>query len=241
MTRKRAQQFEHDSVNDWAVFREAVPWLLHDGGVAEVTDTRMGWALSCSVQTLFPPLDTLLAAASVTTVIVDGVRYELLAWDASRGDRMGWLCLPPSPEPPRNIHCDHRELLASFGGIVERFNEPEETWLLNLHDALTEREAVHDGSFIRHYDWAFEDAGLALPIEPTEYYSIAREASGNATLCHRNSGKVLMFAPDHCFEHLKELVGCPELTLYEINGVATFRDWVNAVALQWLAHIRRSG
>src|SRR5258708_6977642 len=117
---------------------------------------------------------------------------------------MGWLCLPPTESTPRNIHDEHRELLASFGGIVERFNEPEDTWLLNLNDALTEREASHDGSFVHSYKWAFDDAGLSLPIEPTDYYSIAREANGNATLCHRTSGRVLLFAPDHCFEHLKE-------------------------------------
>ncbi len=105
---------------------------------------------------------------------------------------------------------------------------------------LTEREASHDASFIQDYKWAFEDADLTLPIEPSEYYSIAREANGNATLCHRVSGQVLMFAPDHCFDNLTELEGCPEYTLYRINGAATFRDWVNAIAVQWLGHTGRS-
>jgi hypothetical protein len=160
----------------------------------------------------------------------------LLAWDSADGHRLGWLCFPPTQTAAQHFQDDHRNLLACFGGIIERFNEPEDTWLLNLNDALTEREASHDGRFIQDYKWAFDEAGLALPIEPTEYYSIAREANGNATLCHRTSGKVLMFAPDHCFEHLKVLEGCPEYTLYTIQGAATFRDWVNAIALQWLAH-----
>jgi hypothetical protein len=189
---------------------------------------------------LFPHLRKLLAKASVTDVSVNSARYELLAWDSRDGHRLGWLCPPPSENAPYNLHDDHKKLLVSFGGIVERFNEPEDTWLLNLNDALTEREASHDAGFIQDYRWAFDDAGLTLPIQATEYYSIAREANGNATLCHRISGQVLMFAPDHCFEHLTELQGCPEYTLYRINGVATFRDWVNAVALQWLAHIGRS-
>src|ERR1700722_8153090 len=103
---------------------------------------------------------------------------------------------------------------------------------------LTEREGTRDGTLLQDFKWAFDDAGLALPIEPIEYYSIAREANGNATLCHRVSGQLLMFAPDHCFEHLTELEGCPEYTLYTINGAGTFCDWVNAVALQWLAHAR---
>jgi hypothetical protein len=109
---------------------------------------------------------------------------------------------------------------------------------LNLNDALTEREASHDASFIKDYRWAFED--LVLPIEPREYYSIAREANGNVTLCHRASGQVLMFAPDHSFDYLTELDGCPPYTLYTINGTGTFRDWVDAVAVQWLDHAERS-
>jgi hypothetical protein len=227
-------------MSDWAAFVEAVPWFLDRDAAVEVGTRRKTRPLSPLAATLFPHLAELLAMASVTDVSVNGGRYELLAWDSSDGDRLGWLCLPPSANAPQNLHEDHRNLLVFFGGIVERFNEPEDTWLLNLNDALTEREASPDASFIEDYKWAFEDAGLTLPIEPSEYYSIAREANGNATLCHRVSGQVLMFAPDHCFEHLAELEGCPQYTLYRINGAATFRDWVNAFAVQWLAHARRS-
>lgn len=227
-------------MSDWAAFTESVPWFLDRDAAVEVCAPRKSHALSPLAATLFPQLGRLLVEALVTDVAVNGVRYELLAWDSPDGDRLGWLCLPPSKNAPRNLHDDHRKLLGSFGGIVERFNEPEDTWLLNINGALTEREASHDGSFIQDYRWAFDDAGLTLPIDPTEYYSIAREANGNATLCHRVSGQVLMFAPDHCFEHLTELEGCPDYTLYTINGAATFRDWVNVVALQWLAQAGKS-
>jgi hypothetical protein len=227
-------------MNDWTAFTEAVPWFLDRDAAVEVGPRRRTRTLSPLAATLFPPLAELLATAAVTRVSVNGILYELLAWDSSDGDRFGWLCLPPSANVPRNLHEDHRKLLASFGGIVERFNEPEDTWLLNLNDALTEREASHDASFIQDYDWAFDDAGLTLPIEPPEYYSIAREANGNTTLCHRVSGQVLMFAPDHCFDHLTALEGCPEYTLYRIKGAATFCDWVNAVGLQWVGRAGRS-
>jgi hypothetical protein len=206
----------------------------------EVDTRREMQTQSPWVAASFPHLAELLALASVTDVSVNATRYELLVWDSSDGDRVGWLCLPPSANSPHNLHEDHRKLLASFGGIVERFNEPDDTWLLNLNDALSEREASHDARFIEDYRWAFEDAGLTLPIEPSQYYSIAREANGNSTLCHRVSGQVLKFAPDHCFDHLTQLEGCPEYTLYRINGVATFRDWVDAVAVQWLGHARKS-
>jgi hypothetical protein len=227
-------------MSDWTAFTEAVPWFLDRDAAVEVATgrkTRTLWPLAA---TLFPTLAKLLALGSVTDVSVNGTQYELVAWDSTHGDRFGWLCLRPSANALQNLHEDHRKLLASFGGIVERFNEPEDTWLLNLNDALTEREASHDASFIEDYKWAFDDAGVTLPIEPFEYYSIAREANGNDTLCHRVSGQVLMFAPDHCFDHLTELEGCPEYTLYRIKGAATFRDWVNAVAAQWLDHAGRS-
>src|SRR5260370_5593073 len=208
-------------MSDWATFTESVPWFLNRDAVVNISAPRKRHALSPSAAALFPHLGKLLAKASVTDISVNGASYELLAWGSRDGDRMGWLCLPPSENAPRNLHNDHRVLLGSFGGIVEQFNEPEDTWLLNLNDALTEREASHDGSFIQDFRWAFNDAGLTLPIVPAEYYSIAREANGNATLCHRVSGQVLMFAPDHCFEHVTELEGCPEYTLSRINGAAT--------------------
>jgi hypothetical protein len=226
-------------MSDWAAFAESIPWFLDPDAVVQVATRRLPRTLSPLAATLFPRLAELLAMASVTDVSVNGARYELVAWGSSDGGRLGWLCLPPSTDAPRNLHEDHRILLASFGGIVERFNEPDDTWLLNLNDALTEREAAHDASFIQAYSWAFEDAGLRLPIEPSEYYSIAGEANGNTTLCHRVNAQVLMFAPDHCFGHLSVLEGCPEYSLYRIKGAATFCDWVNAIAVQWLGHAGR--
>ena len=223
-------------MNDWVEFTEAVPWFLNRDAAVEVATRRKTRTLSPLAATLFPPLAKLLAMGSVTEVSVNGRQYELVAWDSTNGHRFGWLCLRPSANAPQDLHEDHRKLLASFGGIAERFNEPEDSWLLNLHDALTEREASHDASFIEDYKWAFDYAGVTLPIELSEYYSIAREANGNHTLCQRVSGEVLMFAPDHSFHHLTELEGCPEYTLYRINAGATFRDWVNAVAVQWLGH-----
>jgi len=123
--------------------------------------------------------------------------------------------------------------LAEFGGITERAGEFEGQWLLNTNESLTADEAAHDAAFIRDCDWAFEEVPGGIPIDPGAYYSISREANGNSTLCHRTSGEVLMFAPDHSFTHLVPLEGCPEYTLYRINGAPGFVDWVEVVAQQW--------
>ncbi|MCP4036155.1 MAG: hypothetical protein GY733_04405 [bacterium] len=44
---------------------------------------------------------------------------------------------------------------------------------------------------------------------------------------------MIMFAPDHAFDHLEPLEGCPEYTLYRIGGAADFVSWVETVARQW--------
>lgn len=227
-------------MNDWATFTQFVPWYLDRDAIVEVSAARIGAPLRTAVAELFPPLHRLLSQAKVTSITINEAKYELLAWDSAQGDRCGWLCPLASEAPPDNVYDDHKSLLACFGGVVERFNEPEETWLLNLNDALTAREATHDASFIREYQWAFNDVGLSVPIKLSEYYSIAREANGNTTLCHRIRGELLMFAPDHSFDHLNVLEGCPEYTLYTINSAPTFRDWVNEVACQWLSHVAKS-
>lgn len=66
---------------------------------------------------------------------------------------------------------------------------------------------------------------------------MAHEANGNSTLCRRTDGTVLMFAHDHSFDHVTPLEGYPLYTLYRIKGAATFREWVERVAEQWLAHV----
>lgn len=226
-------------MTDWEIFVEDVPRFIDDGANVSVSCSFRGLPLSSDVQLRFPNLSQLLERADVTPVAIDNADYHLLAWDGIDGYRIGWLCLPPSPSSVKDFHDDHQELLKCFGGIVERFNEPEETWLLNHYDALTQREGKYDASLLEYSMWAFEDAGVPLPIQPTEYYSIAREANGNTTFCHRSSGKVILFAADHAFDHVTELDGCPKYTLYTIDGVTAFCDWVEAIASQWLAQIEK--
>jgi hypothetical protein len=129
-------------------------------------------------------------------------------------------------------HRDHRVLLTSFGGIVERSNEPE-SWIINHNDVLTEREAQHDATFIRAYAWAFEEKSGEIPIHLEQFYSIAVEANRNTTLCHRLSGEIVLFAPDHGFDYVEPFPGCPDYTLYRLVGAPRFCDWVNTVARQW--------
>jgi hypothetical protein len=186
---------------------------------------------------LFPALERLLKKALVTALAIDDARYQLFSWQRRDGEDCAWLSPVPCAQAPSSVHQDHRSLLTSFGGIIERSNEPEDTWLLNHTAVLTERAAGRDASFINEYKWAFDDAGIQIPIVLTEFYSIAEEANGNTTLCHRLTGEVMLFAPDHNFEHIVPLPKCPEYSLYRIPGATSFSSWVASVANQWLESI----
>ena len=201
-------------MSDWNAFTESVPWFTDAQQMVEIHHSRPDLALSKGFQERFPVLSSLLRRARVTGVTIDSAKYDLLAWDSDDGFPMGWLCPANGDRVPDNFFKDHRLLLSAFGGIVERINEPEDTWLLNHNDALTLREATHDAAFIADYQWAFDDAGISVPIAFSDYYAIAREANGITTLCHRESGDVILFAADHAYDHITPLKGCPDYTLY---------------------------
>ncbi len=235
-------------MSDWDEFSNAVPWFL--AGFASVqTEPEVAAAGVIDVGSpfadTFPDLANLLTSARITPVTLQARRrpprrYRLFAWQRTNGRPFGWL----SPAPPvgvcMQLHRDHELLLGTFGGVTERFNEPEDTWLLNGNEALTVDAAGPATSLT-----AFDDAratskrshGRREPIELSEYYAIAVEANGNTTLCHRTTGGVLMFAPDHSFSHIRRLDGWPEYTFYQIPSAPVFRDWVETIARQWVRHV----
>jgi hypothetical protein len=222
---------------EWQAFLDSVPWYLTAGQLARagVTQPPGSWnPASREFTQLFPQLARLLSAARTTEVFIDDRRLSLFTWEGAESGLRSWLCPQPSSAPSPSLLPAHQILLCSFGGIIERANEPSDTWLLNHDDALTEAQAATDAAFIKDYHWAFEQAGVAIPIELRMYYPIAWEANGNCTLCHRRSGAILLFATDHNFRHIRRLAGCPDYTLYQIDGAVDFSQWVNEVADQWL-------
>ena len=219
-------------MTDWEIFADATPWFVSKNATVVVTEGRCLKKTGTILQPQFPSFATLVNKADVTEVVIDDVQHELLAWDSKDGERIGWICPSPPIEISGNVCAAHQLLLQHFGGVLERFNEPEDTRLLNHNSALTNLDSTHDASFLNDYSWAFDGP---IPIDQAAYYTIAREANGNTTICRRNDGSVLLFAPDHCFDDVTPLDDCPELTLYTINEVATLTEWVESISRQWLS------
>ena len=222
----------------WEAFTEDVPWFLTGNDRVVVGDVAYPgtWRMPNALARTFPRLADLLGSANTSAVSVGVRHYVLFSWEGEDGIS-AWLSPRPSPSPRGDVLPAHRDLLTVFGGITERSNEPETTWLLNTNESLTIEEASNDATFVRAYDWAFVEIPGGIPIDLTAYYSISREANGNNTFCHRLGGDVLLFAPDHSFDDVEPLEGCPPYTLYRRRGGGTFVDWVETVARQWAAAI----
>jgi hypothetical protein len=207
------------SVGDSEGFLDQVPWFLSPG---ESAVAGRGEPWSRGPVAGLPALSHLLDSATVTPVSVGDRRYELLA----RGKpdrRRGWLCLPPVDSPIAGIHPAHREFLVVCGGIVERFGEPV-SWWFNQDEVLTESAArMPLAPVLADYAWLWRDDGLEIPIEPDDYYVVAVEANGNLTLANRTSGELLMFAPDHAFDRVTPLPGCPRYSLMSLDTCLTWR------------------
>ena len=217
----------------WDSFIESVPWFLDAGVAVDARPSREPghWTpVSSAFEKLFPSLDRLLRAAWTTDVRIGDAAHTLFSWPTGEWIP-AWLCRARVLQPDSGLFPAHAVLLASFGGIVERADEPD-TWLLNHNEALTAAEASHDASFLTESASAFPNG--RIPLDTAAYYSIAREANGNTTLCNRESGQVLLFAQDHSFDHVVPWRGCPEYTLYEVEGAPDFQRWVEVVARQWL-------
>ena len=74
-------------------------------------------------------------------------------------------------------------------------------------------------------------------INYTDFICFAREANGDVTLYDPKTGKVMIFAHDHCHPNLVVIPNQPEYTFHTINKVETFVDYVECLAQEWLDHI----
>ena len=217
------------AMGDWEQFLDEVTWFLAPG---ESADIREGGPWSRGSIAGLPELTGLLHKARVTPVSVNGRDYELLAW-GDPGARRGWLCLPPVSNQVEEIHPTHQHVLTACGGIIERFGEPL-SWWNNQNEVLTESAAnIPLAPVLADYGWIWQDEGLEVPINPEDFYPVAVEANGNLTLSQRATGQIVVFAPDHAFEGVTPLPGCPPYSLMTIDETPDLAAWIERCAEAW--------
>lgn len=214
---------------DWDQFTAEVTWFLDPGQTADIGEPGP-WSRG-PLSTL-PVLSQLLEAATVTPVSVDDCQYELLSWGPAEG-RRGWLCLPPVTDDTDDFHPVQQEFLSKCGGIIERYNEPI-SWWNNMNEVLTKDAAsTQVGDVLNDYAWLWQDVGLTVPIQSDDFYVVAVEANGNLTLVERPAGDLLLFAPDHAFDGVTPVAGCPPYSLMTIDDAPDLATWIEVCAAAW--------
>ncbi|MFB6719942.1 hypothetical protein ACFCV3_07275 [Kribbella sp. NPDC056345] len=219
-------------MRDWDWFLNEIRWFLQDGDTAVVGNERR-WERP-AVEGL-PQLSDLLNAATVTSVTVSDTAYELLAWGPP-ARRRGWLARRPvrPQESLGAIDPVHQAFWSACGGIVERFGEPESWWLSHTEVLTVEAARTSIAEPLDAYSWIWEQDGLTIPIQADDYYVAAIEGNGNLTLAPRHGGRLLLFAPDHAFDNISPLAGCPEYSLYTFDNQPDLASWIETCAGAWL-------
>ncbi|WP_218920459.1 hypothetical protein [Lentzea guizhouensis] len=127
-----------------------------------------------------------------------------------------------------------RRFWSVCGGVVEWFAEPKTWWYCHT-EVLTVSAARHGlASVVAEYEWMWRDAGLVVPVEAMRsYVTVAIEANGIMTAAHRDTGDLVLFAPDHSFDGVTPLRGSPPLSLYGFDEVPDVAAWVEVCARAW--------
>lgn len=118
-------------------------------------------------------------------------------------------------------------------GKEDNYEAEGQDWWLNQNEILTVTASQYSVSeALDVFSWIWGDGGLTIPITPEEYYVVAVEANTNLTLVHRESGELILFAPDHAFQGLTILPGCPDRSLYTIDNVPDLASWIEDCVLK---------
>jgi len=188
-------------------------------------------------RTTFPQLTTLLEKARRYSFKQGDKDYILNEWDNIEEEVCGWLTIVDMPlSHGERLIPEHELLLKAMGGIKETFN-PAGDSLTSNQNVIFGRSMDRTGDDWK--DYYFDmclDAG-STPVDYSDFIIFAWEANGNFTLYDPATRKVFLFAHDHNFKNVTPLEGQPAYTLYTINGVVNFVDYVEQIASEWLAFV----
>ncbi len=219
--------------NDLETFKKNVSWFIKPYDNVEINSTII--SLDENFETEFPKLTQLVSKARVSDLTIITKPYKLLAWDCKDGGICGWLNkFEPDTISDIDIIPEHKLLLKNIGGIVESFNEPENTLSLNQNFLFIKSQCSKGiGDWNEYYEMLCEEENLPQ-IDYSNFISFVQEANGALTLYDKNTNQVYLFSHDHSFENVDFLENQPQYTFHKIKGIQTFKDYVETLADQWL-------
>jgi hypothetical protein len=92
----------------------------------------------------------------------------------------------------------------------------------------------HWQAFAADVPWFMKERQIEVgPLLPAGSWQASAPCVNGSPVSRHSRGPRGVFAPDHSFDHVTPLEGCPDYTLYRLRGAPRFEDWVEAVADQW--------
>ena len=219
---------------DLTAFIDEISWFFQEKDTVEIEEKSFDF--SADFKLIFPKLTRLIESARKTHLRINNIPHILFAWNNMTGEIFGWLNKIESLESfPIQLSKEHKLLLQNIGGIQESFNQPEDS-LTNNQNFMFIGSECNRG--IGAWDEYYKEVCNEEKIEPLNHSNLIRfveEANGNMTLYDSTSNDILLFASDHCFDYVKPVAGQPEYTFYQYDSIATFTDYVEKLAGEWMA------
>ena len=106
-----------------------------------------------------------------------------------------------------------------------------------MDGVLIDKVTYGIGNWKDYFKESCDEEAVFPQIQDEDYILIAEEANGNLTLCNKNNGEIVLFAPDHCFDDVEVYTDCPDYTFYKINNADSLIDYFELVAQQWLMYL----
>lgn len=224
-------------MNDIESFRKEVTWFIKPYDQVEHVSSNL--TLDAEFKREFPKLTQLINKARVTDLKINSIPYKLLAWDSKDSGICGWLMkLDNELGNDLGLLSEHKLLVKNIGGIKEYFNGPQDTLISNQNFVFTKSECrIGIGGWDDYYNMVCEESNMTQ-IDYSNFIAFAEEANGALTLYNKTNKLVFLFSHDHSFENVEFLANQPEYTFHTFKGIKTFKDYIGALADQWLQTLK---
>lgn len=219
---------------DFETFKNDITWFIKPNDKVELLDTTLNYSLTKKFQDTFPKLTSLIEKARVLNLTINYQSYKLFSWTNKDSKSFGWLNKIESDKTTDiGLIDEHELILQEIGGIQESYNQPEPSLTNNQNFLFIKSECSKGiGGWDDYYEIKCEEENKQK-IDYKDFVCFVQEANGDATLYDRNSKEVMLFAHDHCFGNVEFLENQPEYTFHKINGIKTFVDYVESIAIEW--------
>lgn len=216
-------------------FLECVTWQFKKSDIMIMEKEERNYSDSFIVT--FPKLNSLLnKALTFRIVLKNDSCFRLVCWE-NNDSIGGWLCQNCENT---NTELLHLNLLKRFiGTIIESwgFDSIRDDLICNMDGVLIDNVTYGIGNWKDYFKESCDEEEVFPQIQDEDYILVAEEANGNMTLCNKNNGEIVLFAPDHCFDNVEVYTDCPDYTFYKINNVDGLIDYFELVAQQWLMYL----